>query len=200
MLSGLKLKRICTTRIASTWRHIIFIYKHNYAYITFTYSLWILQKNTRICRISCSSESAEAMDHCAVDALLDIHNYAYSVTSYTSSLLFSRLLHLWQRMVRPSSVYIINRPNGSLAIYVKLRVAQAPGMPGTFPPPPRVSDPDMHHGTCVTHVPWCMLRSLTSGFLWRRWQEKRPRHSRCMRNQQFCVPGKRPMTGRDEPC
>ena len=23
-----------------------------------------------------------------------------------------------------------------------------------FSPPPRVSDPDMHHGTCVTHVPW----------------------------------------------
>ena len=24
-----------------------------------------------------------------------------------------------------------------------------------------VSDPDMHHGTCVTHVPWCMPGSLT---------------------------------------
>ena len=23
-----------------------------------------------------------------------------------------------------------------------------------------VSDPDMHHGTCVTHVPWCMSASL----------------------------------------
>ena len=29
----------------------------------------------------------------------------------------------------------------------------APGMPGTFPPPPWVSDPGMHHGTGVTHVP-----------------------------------------------
>ena len=26
---------------------------------------------------------------------------------------------------------------------------------------PLVSDPDMHHGTFVTHVPWCMLGSLT---------------------------------------
>ena len=26
-----------------------------------------------------------------------------------------------------------------------------------------VSDPDMHHGTCVTHVPWCMSESLTRG-------------------------------------
>ena len=25
---------------------------------------------------------------------------------------------------------------------------------------PLVSDPDMHHGTCVTHVPWCMSVSL----------------------------------------
>ena len=46
----------------------------------------------------------------------------------------------------------------------KLRVAHAPGMPGTFSPLPRVNDPDMHHGTCVTHVPWCMPGSLTSGF------------------------------------
>ena len=46
--------------------------------------------------------------------------------------------------------------------------AHAPGMPRTFSPPPRVRDPDMHHGTCVTHVPWCMPGSLTSGFLWNR--------------------------------
>ena len=52
----------------------------------------------------------------------------------------------------------------------KIASAHAPGMPGTFSPPPRVSDPDMHHGTCVTHVPWCMPGSLTSGFLWSRWR------------------------------
>ena len=28
---------------------------------------------------------------------------------------------------------------------------------------PRVSDPDMHHGTCVTHVSWCISGSLTRG-------------------------------------
>ena len=27
-------------------------------------------------------------------------------------------------------------------------------MPGTFSPPPGVSDPNMHHRTCVTHVPF----------------------------------------------
>ena len=28
---------------------------------------------------------------------------------------------------------------------------------------PLVSDPGMQHGTCITHVPWCMLGSLTRG-------------------------------------
>ena len=35
--------------------------------------------------------------------------------------------------------------------------------------------------------------SLTNGFLWSRWRGKRSRHSRCMRNPQFCVSGKRPI-------
>ena len=48
----------------------------------------------------------------------------------------------------------------------KIAGAHGPVMPGTFPPSSQVSDPDMHHGTCVTHVPWCMPGSLTSGFLW----------------------------------
>ena len=61
------------------------------------------------------------------------------------------------------------------------------GNAGNVLPPPRFSDPDMHHGTCVTHAPWCMPGSLTSDFLWS------PRHSRRMRNPQFYVSCKRPM-------
>ena len=83
--------------------------------------------------------------------------------------------------------------HGPLDRYVKLRFAHAPGMPGTFSPPPRVSDPDMHHGTCVTHVPCCMSGSLTIGFLWIQWRGKRSRHSRRMRNLQLYISGKRPM-------
>ena len=83
--------------------------------------------------------------------------------------------------------------HGPLTRYAKLRVAHALGMPGTFSPPPLVSAPDMHHGTCVTHVPWYMPESLTSGFLWSRWWVKRSRHSRRMRSPQFYVSGKRPM-------
>ena len=54
----------------------------------------------------------------------------------------------------------------------KIAGAHAPGISGTFSPPPRISHPDMHHGTCVTHVPWCMPGSLTSGFLWSRLRGK----------------------------
>ena len=32
-----------------------------------------------------------------------------------------------------------------------------------FQKKPLVSDPGMHHGTCVAHVPWCMSGSLTCG-------------------------------------
>ena len=84
--------------------------------------------------------------------------------------------------------------NGPLARYVRLWVEHSPGMPGTLFP--RVSHRDMHHGTCVTHVPWCIPGSLTSGFLWSQWREKRSRHSRRMRNPQFYASGKRPIKGR----
>ena len=77
-----------------------------------------------------------------------------------------------------SCVYIFSIPysssqtHGPLTRCAKLRVVHAPGMPGTFSLPPRISDPDMHHGTCVTHVPWFMPESLTSGFFWSRWRGK----------------------------
>ena len=56
--------------------------------------------------------------------------------------------------------------HGPLTRYVKLWFAHAPGMPGTSPHhrfqrKPPVSDPSMHHGTCVAHVQWCMSGSLT---------------------------------------
>ena len=62
--------------------------------------------------------------------------------------------------------------------HVKVQVAHAPRKPGTFSSSPGVSDPAMHGGTCVTHVPWCMPVSLTRGYLWSRWRGKRSRHSR----------------------
>ena len=53
---------------------------------------------------------------------------------------------------------------------------------------PLVSDSGIHHGTCgdaraMMHV----------GIVKSRWRGKRSRHSRRMRNPQFCVSGKRPI-------
>ena len=52
-------------------------------------------------------------------------------------------------------LYEVQFSAGPVARYAKLRVAHAPGMPGTFPPPPRISDPDMHH---VMHAGIANLR------------------------------------------
>ena len=72
---------------------------------------------------------------------------------------------------------------GPVTRYVKLRVAHALG---TF---------SRHRGLAiwVTHVPWCMPGSLTVGFLWIRWWEKRSRQSWRMRNTQFYVSGNKPI-------
>ena len=52
---------------------------------------------------------------------------------------------------------------------------------------PLVSDPGMHHGTCVTHVSWCMSGSLTHGG-----EETFPAFP-AHAHPQFYVSGKRPM-------
>ena len=53
--------------------------------------------------------------------------------------------HNWQGKEKSDS-----NKHGPLDRYVKWLIAHAPGMPGTFSPPPQVRDPDMHHSTRVT--------------------------------------------------
>ena len=50
----------------------------------------------------------------------------------------------------------------------KMRGCACSGNAGIVYQPPTskkllINDPDMHHGTCVTHVSWCMSGSLTRG-------------------------------------
>ena len=78
----------------------------------------------------------------------------------------------WMALHRISSTDYISSEAKSISVMIsgiyaswqirKIAGAHASGMPGTFSPPPQVSDPDMHHGTCV----------LSSGFLWNRWVGK----------------------------
>ena len=81
-------------------------------------------------------------------------------------------------------------PHGPLVRYDKLRVGHAPGMPGTFFPPPtskgtatkrsRHASRHVRHARAVMHV----------GIASPRWRGKRSWHSRRIRNPQFYVSGK----------
>ena len=113
------------------------------------------------------------------------------------TLVFGLVINSFQWSGSDGSLQLEMLYYGPFACYKKLRVVHAPGMLGTFSPPPRVSDPDMHHGTCVTHVPWYTAGSITSGLLWSRWREERSRHSRRMCNPQLYVSGRKPI---DETC
>ena len=70
----------------------------------------------------------------------------------------------------------------------KIGVAPAPGMSGTFSPSPRLSDPDMQHGTYERDV---MHGGIANLWFLLKWMAGK--HTRCMRNPLFCVSGKRPM-------
>ena len=67
------------------------------------------------------------------------------------------------------------------------------GNAGNVFPPLRVSYPNMHHGTCVTHVQRCMSGSLTSSFPWNRWRGKTFLAFAAHAQPQFYVSGKRPI-------
>ena len=143
-----------------------------------------------ICLLSHSYNVVMIVDHFRFIAGHWLHSFKVQINKYSC---------MWTKVGNQYLVNDFKFPASPIAQfntwarYVNLRVAQATGMPGTFSPPPRVGDPDMHHGTYITHVPWCMPGSLTSCFLWSWWREKRSRHSRRMRNPQFYVSGKRPM-------
>ena len=144
----------------------------------------------------------------------------YSRTNIFSTL-FS-LCHLWDNAVGPwyktdtsarewhdNIIFTSTQLNSTQRSYVswaiynidqltscqmrKIACRACAGNAGNVFPTTAVSDLDMHHGTCVTHVLWCMPVSLTSGLLWSRWRGKRYRYSRRMRNAQFYVSGKRPI-------
>ena len=83
--------------------------------------------------------------------------------------------------------------NGRLTRYVKLLVAHAPGMPGTFSPPPTsketASQRSRHASRHVRPARAVMHVRIADP----RWRGRRSRHFRRMRNTQFYVSGKRPI-------
>ena len=90
-------------------------------------------------------------------------------------------------------VQVYSDLHGPLTRYVKLCVAHAPGMPGTFSPPPTSKETasyrSRHASRHVRNARAVMHVGIANP--WRR--GKRSRHSRRMRNPQFYVSGKRPV-------
>ena len=67
------------------------------------------------------------------------------------SVIYKGILSYVNEIIEQTHGYIFRialHDRGPFTRYVKLRVAHAPGMPGMLSPP-RVSDSDMHNGSCV---------------------------------------------------
>ena len=80
-----------------------------------------------------------------------------------------------------------SRPHGPLTRYVNCELRMRRECRECFhrhrlQRKPLVSNPGMDHGTCTTHVPWCMSGSQNP-----RWWEKHSQHSRRMCNRQYYV-------------
>ena len=109
-----------------------------------------------------------------------------------------KLIHVAKMGTREIGHDTDNHPPTNVTAWASCQIRKIAGCAcagnaGNVLPQPGVSDPDMHHGKCATHVSWCMPGPLTSSYLWSWWRGKRSRHSRCMRNPQFYVSRKRPI-------
>ena len=126
-------------------RVVYFCYDHDS-------KIFVLEKYTK----SKMNSARQALHTLAQDALLSGALWA-----------FRHLIHLRSRYNFAAFAWFAWW-HGPLTRYAKPCVAHAPRMPGTFSRhrlqrKPLVSDPSMHHGTCVTHVPWCMSGSINRG-------------------------------------
>ena len=87
--------------------------------------------------------------------------------------------------------------HGPLTRYVKLRDAHAPGMPGTFHPPPTSKEIASYRPRRASRHVRDSRAVMGVGIDKPRWRGKRSQHSRRMRNPQFYVSGKRPITSQE---
>ena len=93
---------------------------------------------------------------------ISIYNLSLLIENCTSSkftLTSNTTILLWY--------FVLYIHKGLLTRYANFRAVHASGMPEHFPhqwlqrTPLAISDPGRHHDTWPTHVPWCMLESLT---------------------------------------
>ena len=85
------------------------------------------------------------------------------------------------------------RQRGPLTRYVKLRVVHAPGMQGTFSPPPTSKETASKRSRHASRHVRVARAVMHVGIANPRWRGKCSRYSWRMHNPQFCVSGKRPI-------
>ena len=142
------------------WFHSLYIL------LAYKYRLAVILTHLRMCKMLCVKTYGVYFFR-----YLLTNNYLYVWTTSYPNCCISYIKYLFRNIVQMTCFvkvsvfrisvnnypYIVKQEwicqNGHLVSCVKLRVAHAPGIPGTFSPPPRISDPGMHHGTYVTHVP-----------------------------------------------
>ena len=98
----------------------------------------------------------------------DLGNNSHGGVITTCHIIRHAWTYRWQSVQALTSKQLTQYPWTSYQIRKIAGCACARNAGNVFPrrrfqSKPLVSDPGMHHGTCVTHVPWCMSGSLTCG-------------------------------------
>ena len=107
-------------------------------------------------------DTASVFNICYVSLTNDGKNYFFSTDTQIKRQIIRKSIHV----SRQTSIQLVQW--ASYQIHKIAGCACAGNAGNEFPRrrfkrKPLVSDPGMHHGTCVTHVPWCMSGSLTCG-------------------------------------
>ena len=98
-----------------------------------------------------SHYSKECLVYLSIDMTLGLEEWDRFICSYVPRLIHSTLM----------SMGLI--PNTQNCGFRMRRECREPFPRHRLQKKPLVNDPGMHHGMCVTHVPWCMSGSLTRG-------------------------------------
>ena len=94
-----------------------------------------------------------------IDTLLACNMHAFAFYIATVPVFSVNMMH------SKSGIHLQSWPPYQIRYIARCACAEGAG---TFSPPPTpkkplLSDLDIHHGTCVSHVPWCMSGSRTRG-------------------------------------
>ena len=196
------------------YRYLSWFYSVVKAVIAITSSFRHSVKELRLYLTISSYHQLEWMVKCALKYRWIMTKHRNSLSPYCCVSNLSKPIRLCVTWTTPwcwlvaihISLFLEAGSRGPFTRYVKLRVIHAPGMPGRSSPTP-TSTPTptpketgwlrSQHGSRHVHYVRAVMHV---GIANPRWRGKRSRHSRCMRNPQVYVIGKRPMQWSSTEC